>query len=340
MRRTTGTQNMDLEEILRERAKTFDRALNGNLATREPVRIYEAIRWIPLSGGKRLRPILTMLSCEAVGGVPESTIPLGIALEYLHNATLIHDDIIDKDRWRRGLQTTHERFGVPYAIIAGDALVGETYRMLSYMAPPELRSVTYKEIIRSIADAAKSFYEGEALDIEFMDRTNVTIPEYMIMIEKKTSQLYKIACKCGGLIGKGSREQVEALTEYGTLFGLMFQIKDDLLNLVPHQSRLGKQSIGSDIPNGKRTLMLIHAFIQANPRQRRTLVSIVGNEKATQAMVLKAIDLLRDLGSLSYAEQLLTEYRDKAMRCLDVLKASQSKDLLAALADYSITRGY
>ena len=133
---------MDLEEVLRDRAKIFDRALNGNLTPREPKIFYDALRWIPLSGGKRLRPIITMLTCEAVGGVPEKTIPLGVSLEYMHNSTLIHDDIIDKDKWRRGLLSTHEKFGLPHAIIAGDALIGETYRMLSYMAPPELKAVT------------------------------------------------------------------------------------------------------------------------------------------------------------------------------------------------------
>ena len=281
-----------------------------------------------------------MLACEAVGGVPETTIPLGIALEYLHNSTLIHDDIIDNDRWRRGLQSTHERYGIPLAIVAGDALIGETYRMLSYMAPPELRSVIYKEIIRSIADAAKGFYEGEALDIQFMDRLDVTIPEYMVMIEKKTGQLYKLAGKCGALIGKGSRQNVDDLAQYGTLFGLMFQIKDDLLNIIPDQSKLGKQGIGSDILNGKRTLMLIHALTQANPRQRKALLAIVGNSKATQPMVLQAIQIFDDLGSLRYAQDRLIEFRDRAKNCLVALKDSESKEILMALADYSITRGY
>ena len=95
---------MDLENVLRERAKIFDTALNGNLTHRDPRTFYEALRWIPLSGGKRLRPIITMLSCEAVGGVPETTIPLGVALEYMHNSTLIHDDIVDRDKWRRSLE--------------------------------------------------------------------------------------------------------------------------------------------------------------------------------------------------------------------------------------------
>jgi len=132
---------MDLENTLKEKAKIFDRALNGTLTPKEPKIIYDAIRWIPLSGGKRLRPIIAMLSCEAVGGRPENTIPLGIALECLHNATIIHDDIIDGDKWRRGLQTTNEKFGLPLA-----------------------KSITYKKIIRSIADASKRLYEGEAMD--------------------------------------------------------------------------------------------------------------------------------------------------------------------------------
>ena len=171
---------MNLENILKERAKIFDRSLNGALTYyehNEPKIIYDAIRWIPLSGGKRLRPIITMLTCEAVGGRPESTIPLGIALEYIHNATLIHDDIIDGDKWRRGLQTTHRKFGLSIAIVAGDALIGETYRMFSYMAPPELKSNTFKMIIRLIADAAKLSYEGQALDLVFDKRFDITIQE-------------------------------------------------------------------------------------------------------------------------------------------------------------------
>lgn len=331
---------MDLGEVLRQRATIFDRALNGNLSGREPPLFYEALRWIPLSGGKRLRPILTMLSCEAVGGVPENTIPLGIALEYLHNSTLIHDDIIDKDKWRRGLPTTHEKFGLPMAIIAGDALIGETYRMLSYLAPPELRSVTYKEIIRCIADAAKNIYEGEAMDIDFSTRTDVTIPQYMVMIEKKTAQLYLVAGKCGALIGKGKRTQVERMAQYGIYFGLMFQIKDDLLNILIKQSILGKQLIGSDIPNGKRTLMLIHTLSQMKAKDHKKMMRIVGNQKATQQDVLEVIDLFKTYGSIQYAQDKLEEFRQKAKGCLDVIDTSESKDILTALVEYGATRTY
>jgi len=331
---------MDLEAILKERASIFDRALTGNLKPREPEIFYDALRWIPLSGGKRLRPILAMLSCEAVGGVPETTIPFGISLEYMHNSTLIHDDIIDKDKWRRGLQTTHEKFGVPFAILAGDALIGETYRMLSYMAPPELNAVTYKELIRSIAEAAKDFYEGEALDIEFAVRLDVTIPQYMRMIEKKTGQLYYLAGKGGALIGKGSVKQVENLAQYGTLFGLMFQIKDDLLNILTEQIILGKQMIGSDILNGKRTLMLVHVLSEISENDKKKMMKVVGNEQATQHDVMEVIDLFRTYGSIDYAQNKLAEFRDTAKTCLDIVDASESKDLLNALAEYSVTRLY
>jgi geranylgeranyl diphosphate synthase type I len=331
---------MDLEAILKERASIFDRALTGNLKPREPEIFYDALRWIPLSGGKRLRPILAMLACEAVGGVPETTIPFGIALEYMHNSTLVHDDIIDKDKWRRGLQTTHEKFGVPFAILAGDALIGETYRMLSFMAPPELNSVTYKELIRSIADAAKDFYEGEALDIEFAVRLDVTIPQYMRMIEKKTGQLYYLAGKGGALIGKGTNKQVENLALYGTLFGLMFQIKDDLLNILTEQIVLGKQMIGSDILNGKRTLMFVHALTEVTEKDKKRMMKTVGNEQATQQDILDVIDLFRTYGSIQYAEDKLAEYRDTSKRCLDIIDESESKELLIALADYSVTRSY
>jgi geranylgeranyl diphosphate synthase type I len=331
---------MDIEQVLNDRAKIFDRALNGNLTHRDPVKFYEALRWIPLSGGKRLRPIITMLSCEAVGGIPENSIFLGIALEYMHNSTLIHDDIIDRDMWRRGLKTTHHKFGIPMAILAGDALIGETFRMLSYMAPPEMESLTYKEIIRSIADAAKNFYEGEAMDIEFADRFDVTLPEYMVMIEKKTGQLYWLAGKGGALIGRGSKKQVNKLAHYGKLFGLMFQIKDDLLNILTPQTDLGKQMIGSDILNGKRTLMVVHALTHAAKKEKNKMMRIIGNDKATQNDIIDVINIFREIGSIDFAQKKLEKFRDEAKVCLEVLDESFSKDILIALADYSVTRKY
>ena len=329
---------MDIEEILRKRASIFDNALNGNLTPRDPKIFYEALRYVPMSGGKRLRPIIAMLSCEVVGGVPENTIPFGVSLEYMHNATLVHDDIIDEDKWRRGMPTTHEKFGIPFAILAGDALIGETYKMLSYMAPPELNSVTYKELIRSIADAAKNFYEGEALDIEFGKRFDVTIPEYMVMIEKKTGQLYYLAGKGGALIGKGNRKEIENLAKYGLLFGLMFQMKDDLLNILTKQSSLGKQQIGSDILNGKRTLMVVHTLKNADEKQKKKLTKILGNQKATQEDVLDIIDIFKKHGSIDYAQDKLREFSQQAKELLTIFEKSESKDLLTELAEYSVTR--
>ncbi|OGS39878.1 MAG: hypothetical protein A3K77_03860 [Euryarchaeota archaeon RBG_13_31_8] len=331
---------MDIEEILRKRASIFDNALNGNLTPRDPKIFYDALRYVPMSGGKRLRPIIAMLACEVVGGVPENTIPFGVSLEYMHNATLVHDDIIDEDTWRRGMPTTHVKFGMPFAILAGDALIGETYRMLSYMAPPELNSVTYKELIRSIADAAKNFYEGEALDIEFGKRFDVTIPEYMVMIEKKTGQLYYLAGKGGALIGKGNRKEIENLAKYGLLFGLMFQMKDDLLNILTKQSSLGKQQIGSDILNGKRTLMVVHTLANADEKQKKKLTKILGNQKATQENVLDIIDIFKKHGSIDYAQDKLREFSQQSKELLTIFEKSESKDLLTELAEYSVTRTF
>jgi len=331
---------MDIEEILRKRASIFDNALNGNLTPRDPKIFYDALRYVPMSGGKRLRPIIAMLACEVVGGVPENTIPFGVSLEYMHNATLVHDDIIDEDTWRRGMPTTHVKFGMPFAILAGDALIGETYRMLSYMAPPELNSVTYKELIRSIADAAKNFYEGEALDIEFGKRFDVTIPEYMVMIEKKTGQLYYLAGKGGALIGKGNRKEIENLAKYGLLFGLMFQMKDDLLNILTKQSSLGKQQIGSDILNGKRTLMVVHTLANADEKQKKKLTKILGNQKATQENVLDIIDIFKKHGSIDYAQDRLREFSQQSKELLTIFEKSESKDLLTELAEYSVTRTF
>lgn len=160
------------------------------------------------------------------------------------------------------------------------------------------------------------------------------------MIEKKTGQLYYLAGKGGALIGKGSSKQVENLAQYGILFGLMFQIKDDLLNILTEQIILGKQMIGSDILNGKRTLMFVHALSELDENDKKKMMKVVGNESAKQHDVLEVIDLFRTYGSIDYAQNKLTEFRDTAKRCLDIVDSSESKDLLIALADYSVTRLY
>jgi geranylgeranyl diphosphate synthase type I len=160
------------------------------------------------------------------------------------------------------------------------------------------------------------------------------------MIEKKTGQLYYLAGKGGALIGKGSSKQVENLAEYGTLFGLMFQIKDDLLNILTEQSVLGKQMIGSDILNGKRTLMFVHALTEVDEKDRKKMLKVVGDESATQHDVREIIDMFRSYGSIDFAENKLSEFRGTSKKCLESVDSSESKDMLIALADYSVTRLY
>ena len=160
------------------------------------------------------------------------------------------------------------------------------------------------------------------------------------MIEKKTAQLYYLAGKGGALIGKGNRKQVENMAQYGTLFGLMFQIKDDLLNILTEQIILGKQMIGSDILNGKRTLMLIHALSVLEENDKSRMMTVVGDENSNQDDVLEVIDLFKTYGSIDYAQNKLAEFSDAAKKCLDIVDSSQSKDILIALADYSVTRSY
>ncbi len=160
------------------------------------------------------------------------------------------------------------------------------------------------------------------------------------MIEKKTAQLYWVAGKGGALIGKGSHQEVENLAEYGKLFGLMFQIKDDLLNILTDQTMLGKQKVGSDIPNGKRTLMVIHTLSKINTQTRKRFLNILGNTKATQQDIYEAIDIFKDAGSIEYSINKLKELRQQAWDTLEIIKPSESKLVLQQLADYSITRKY
>ena len=325
---------MDLREELSKRADFLNEQLEKFLKNGHPETLYNAARHLPLAGGKRLRPVLAMISCESVKGDIIKVVPLCIGVEIIHNFTLVHDDIMDKSNLRRNIPAVHVKYGEPTAINAGDLLFVKAFESMHNITGD---NSIFKNVEFGLIDCIKEICEGQQLDIEFESRKNVTEDEYLEMIRKKTSVLFQYSSEGGAILGGGNRDEINALNEYGLFLGLGFQIWDDYLDMSSDENTLGKD-IGNDIRNGKKTLIAVHALNNASREDKILLEKIFGNRNATEQEVKKVYNLFKKLGSIDYAKKTAINYSEKAKNSLDLLKESEAKQLLKNLAEYSIKR--
>jgi len=320
-------------------AKMVDDFILNNVLKGKPDYLYSASSHLLKAGGKRLRPTLLILSSRVVGGNEKKAIPAAAAVEILHNFTLIHDDVMDMDDFRRGVPTVHKVWGIPTAIIAGDLLFSKSFEALLKLK--EL-NVDHKSIVKSaeiLAHTASTIAEGQAMDMAFEERADVSEEEYFTMIYKKTAVLFEATTKIGALIGGGSIHEVEALGTYGKYLGLAFQIQDDILGVVGEEKKLGKP-VGSDIREGKKTIIVLHALRKATPKEKEKILETLGNRTLSKESITEIITLLKDLGSIDYAKELALKYANAAKTIIDNLDAKdlEAKEMLIELADYVVKR--
>jgi len=325
---------MELMERLEPRRKTVNEALIKMLDVGEVAKLKKAMNHLPLAGGKRLRPILAMLVADAISGSGNKTIPFGNALEIIHNFTLVHDDIMDKDDLRRGKKTVHVSFDEPTAIIAGDALFALAFETLASL---EVEDSKIRILLKDVAHVVREIAEGQQMDMDFEDRLDVNEEEYLKMIKEKTAVLFAVAAKGGAIIADGTEKQIKSMEEYGRLLGMGFQIWDDYLDISAKEKGLGKP-VGSDIKNGKRTLMVVHALKRMNDEDRKRFLSVLGNENASTEEVNSAIALLEKIGSINYAKTMAFNFASEAKKRLDVLPQSEHKELLNDFVDFMVKR--
>ncbi len=257
-----------------------------------------------------------------------------MTLELIHNFTLLHDDVMDKDELRRGVKTVHVLFDEATAINAGDVLFARAFETLTMT---DVNDAVLRELVREVAGAVRNIGEGQQLDKDFENRTDISEGDYLKMIEYKTAMLFQIAVKGGAMIGEGSEEQINAMAEYGRLLGMGFQIWDDYLDLKADEDLLGKP-VGSDIRNGKRTLMVVHALARLEGEERNKFLSVLGNQNASQDEVRKALQLMDNVGSTGYAEKMALDFAKKSKELLSVLPESEHKELLGKITDYMVRR--
>jgi len=306
----------------------------------EPTLLYQAARHIIDAGGKRLRPYLVLKSCKLVGGREEDALPTAAALELLHTFTLIHDDIIDEDEKRRNLPTVHVEWGMPTAIVTGDLLFAKVYEAITRFTDP--RRVSPKrilQVLKSVSEATVTICEGQILDMMFEHKETVSEDQYFRMIQAKTAALFETSATCGGILGGGKKREVERLGKYGYYAGTGFQVIDDVLGLTADEKALGKP-VGSDIREGKRTLIIVHALEHASEIQRKKILETLGNRSASPERIQEVVGLAGSLGSISYAEEKARKYIEKAKKALATFPASEDREDLLSLADLVFGRKY
>lgn len=332
---------MDVRKYLEERARMVEEEIDKRFPPEtKPEILAKASRHLLEAGGKRLRPCLVLTSCEAVGGLAENAIETAAALELLHNFTLIHDDIMDRDEFRRNVKTVHVLWGEPVAIIAGDALFAKVFETLAANAKRlKLSSEQAVELLDTISRASFEMCQGQALDMLFEGRKDITEAEYLSMVGSKTGALMEASTRVGALLGDGKPEQVEALAEYGRLIGMAFQIRDDLLGVVGERKKFGKP-IGSDIRDGKRTLVIVRALEATSKEDRKKLLRVLGDRKVSGTELGRAIEVLKRSGALDYAEGKAREFIARAKSKLDALPDSKAKRFLLELADFTVKREF
>lgn len=325
---------MDVMEILKAYAEEIDVVIDDSLSKLEPESLYESSEYLIKAGGKKFRPALTLLSCQAVGGKPEKALKAAAAIELTHTFSLIHDDIMDNDDTRRGKPAVHKVWGEPLAILAGDSLFAKSFELLSQSAEDNIAYERVVDALQVLTNSCINICEGQALDMAFEDTFNVTKDEYMNMIYKKTGDLITASTTIGAIMGGASSNEIQALRIYGKQIGLAFQIQDDYIDLTGDES-IGKP-VGSDLVEGKKTLMVVYALEKANKEDHDRLVELL--EANDESIIPEAMEILEKYGAINYARSKAYDCVIESKQALSILPDSDAKDALFKLADFVFTR--
>ena len=284
---------------------------------------------ILFSGGKRLRPLLTILAAKLCGYKGNYDRTLSIVFEYLHAATLLHDDLVDGATLRRGKPVAHSIWGAPTAVLVGDFLLARSLSIAAETGVPE--------IIKVIAEVTENMSQGEIQQLFRKGALDISEKEYMEVIQRKTAVLFQGACRVSAMIAGSSNKEESALSEYGFNLGIAFQMADDLLDYTSNTSVVGKE-VGADLKEGKLTLPVIHSLKTASPEDRVLMESIIKDQDFSAQDFEILIRLLEKHEGLAYTKNLASSYVNKAKDALSIFKPSTTKETLLMIADYAVAR--
>lgn len=281
------------------------------------------------AGGKRIRPAICVLSFKSVGGDERnvmSAIDAAVAVELIHSATLIHDDITDEGEVRRGRVTAYRKYGVHNALVAGDFMFVQGFKYGQFLSP---------ESIRIAAEAYERLAEGEMLQEQWKNKVTIPKDQYIEVISGKTASVFSASAQLGAFHGGGTDDEIEMLGEFGTYIGIAFQIVDDILDLISDENALGK-SVGNDLKEGNMTLPLIYAM--NNGVDRKLLAEVISKKDKPQELVQNAIDMIKHSGCIAETREQAAIFVQKAKESIRELRDSVFKEELVKLADSVLTR--
>ncbi|DAC59271.1 MAG TPA: isopentenyl-diphosphate delta-isomerase [Candidatus Poseidoniaceae archaeon] len=332
----SGATGAGLNTSIMEVKPFIEQRISDSLCASKHSRLSSAMMHLVEGGGKRLRATLPWLVGKAVGNSHSGLLDIGAAIEIVHNFTLVHDDIMDDDDTRRGLNAVHIEYGLPTAINAGDAMLAIAFERLVGAKGLEHKDVG--AMVNRLAWMVRRVSEGQQLDIEFEDRIAVSESDYFEMIEGKTAVMFLTCAEVGARMSGADAATIQCMADWGLAVGLCFQLMDDLIDVLSDSDTLGKPA-GSDLAQGKRTLMVIHALSQPESPELNDLKSVLGKgESATQAEIDRGLAALKSIGSVDYARMRAEEYHQKAHSCLDMLPNSPALLALRELTDYQLKR--
>lgn len=327
---------LDIMKELSDRRSIIDKRLVGIFDPIEQPVLRDAMEYLVKAGGKRLRPICTMLTYEMFGNDPLIALPFALGVELIHNFTLIHDDIMDEDDLRRGVPTVHKAYDTATAINAGDGLYSHALTLMSRSDCPD---DVFRRLVEEMAVTVRGIGEGQQSDIEFEKRNDVAESEYLNMIENKTARIFEHATRGGALIAGADDKEIEAVGEFGKNFGISFQLFDDYLDLMSSTTSLGK-TVGADLRKNKKTLIIVTAYERGTEKQRRELRQIWGDPAASEEDIVSIISILESSGAIDETKKKAMCYSREAKRCLEPLPDTTSKEILICLADYNLVREF
>lgn len=302
----------DLQTYMLASKQLVESELKNLLTNVSDVNLHPLLEYALLTKGKRLRPILTLMSAESVGGNPKSVMQLALSFELLHTATLVHDDIIDQDASRRGAKTLFSKWSANNAILAGDALIALSVSLAADFGP---------RIMKILANVGLELCDGEYIDTA-LSLEQATEHEYFIKIEKKSASLFRGAAYCGGLAASGEHLEVEALADFGKFFGMAYQLNDDLGDV------LGQDQISQDLKNGNVTLPFLYAYEHGNKAMRQLLKENSGNKDITALVAKEIRERMEETGAFRYCRRRISEYTKKSQMSLSVIRESVFKSCL------------
>ncbi len=334
-------KNQGIWETIQELKPVIDKEIKKVIPREHKIaHLYDEVYYHLETGGKRWRPALCLLVCEAVGGERKKALPFAASIEIIHNFSLIHDDIEDEDEYRRDELALWKKIGIPRAINVGDGMFAKGFVSAARSKEVGLSYEKSFKLMKLLSKVVTELMEGQAMDINSRKKPDIDESDYMEMIQKKTGALVGASVKGGAIVGEASEEIREAMNEFGRKIGPAFQITDDLLDFSEGKGRGGM--IGNDIREGKRSLMVVHYLKTADKEKRNELINILDKdrEETTNEEVQEAIRSLKENNSIKYAEDRKDELANEAIDSLGKLPDSEEKDLLCEMGNFLVERNF